>query len=471
MHVVVQTVLLVLILPLGLSLVAGDGLRFYIIESGEAEVVFLRIIVHIFISARISFLTAQPIKNIGPICFYIFVYLWIITVPSMQMYYDDWPWRIILTQEIHIYIFIIVIISILSFESGWNLSYNKKHYYNKNYIIIPNENIIYILFIAYLFIFIFFIVNIGDLSLLFGARVNAYQNVVGSSTARLVANALFRTPIVAISLVLFSLYLSGLHRRYRFFWGLAIACLIMLTISNFPTAQTRAGIGSVIIAFIAVWFIYRRPRLANWFPTVMAGGMLIAFPLLGQTRRNVDLDSLNWEGVRNAYFQGSFDAYQMLGVIVDYTNTYGVVWGRQFLGALFFWVPRSIWPDKPIGSGAQVGTDLGMSFTNISAPLWAEAYLNFGMLGVLAVFFILGWVLRTISTAFLDRGGMMMIFGSFFVGFQLFLLRGDLMSSFTFLTPFLVFAILIFWRSRHVSLLPSAAHAFPAGRNAGHSWT
>lgn len=380
----------------------------------------------------------------------------------MQMYYGEWPWPIIISEETHAFVLFIVLLSVVSFEIGWGWIHKNYNYSRGEYLILPKENMLYALFIVYAIIFAYFIARIGDLSLLLGARVNAYAETGGSSTTRLISDAIFRTPIVVLSLTLFSLYFSNLYHRFRFFWPLVIACLIMLTISNFPTAQARGRIGGIVIAFIVIWFIYRRPRLANWFPTIMAAGTLIVFPLLGQTRREVALDNLTWNSVRRAYFQGSFDAYQMLGAIVDYANVNGVSWGRQFLGALFFWVPRSIWPDKPIGTGARVATDLGLPFTNLSAPLWGEAYLNFGVVGVLIAFFILGWVLRMISTAFLNRGGMMMIFGSFFVGFQLFLLRGDLMSSFTFLVPFLIFAFILFYRASRVTLSiypPQRLHA------------
>lgn len=448
MCVIIQLFMLIFVLPFGLAMASGDAFAFYIVESGGWEVSIARLTLHIFTSIRIVSYSTYAIKNIGPICFYLFIYLWIIVVPSMQMYYEEWPWDIFLPIDAHIYTFLMVAVSIVAFETGWSVGRRTRE--TRFLLVVPNSTMFYAAFFLYSILFVYFIIKIGDLSILLGARVNAYKDVANNSTERLVADALFRTPIVVLSLVLFSLHLSKMHHNFPFFWPLTAVCLAMLTISNFPTAQPRGRIGAIIIAFMVIWFIHKRPRLVNWFPTIVATGLLVVFPLLARTRRHVDLQALNWDDVRRAYFQGSFDAYQMLGIILEHANTHGLTWGRQLLGAVFFWVPRSLWPDKPIGTGAQVATELGMTFTNLSAPLWAEAYIDFGVLGIVVAFFILGRVLRTVSSAFLHRGGIAMIFGSFFVGFQLFLLRGDLMSSFTFLFPFLAFAYVLFWKPDRV---------------------
>ncbi|MER9670164.1 O-antigen polymerase [Mesorhizobium sp. M0203] len=458
MYIGVQLLLFVLMLPLALSWIAGDTLVLYPAEAGYGEFSALLLIIHVFTSVRIVVLSTNLIDNIGQICFYTFIYIWIVLIPSMQMYQETWPLEVFVGVETNVFVLEIVAISILAFEAG-NWTKNSRRYFAfESKAVVPKNAVIYLFFGGYSLSFTYFVLSIGDVSLLLGARVNSYAAVFENNTAKLVADALFRTPIVVLCQVFFSLFLAGMHRRVVMFWPMAFASTLMLLVSNFPTAQARGRIGSVLVAFIVIWIVHQRPRLARWFPTIMCAGVLIIFPLLSQTRRQVDWESLSLGGVRQAYFQGSFDAYQMLGVIIDYTNTHGSQWGRQFLGALLFWVPRSVWPDKPIGTGAQVATDLGLSFTNLSAPLWSEAYINFGLIGVLVTFFALGRVSGAIGGAFLDKSGAHMIFGSFFVGFQILLLRGDLMSSFTLLLPFMICVAAMFWKSERVSVFRMLAN-------------
>jgi len=53
----------------------------------------------------------------------------------------------------------------------------------------------------------------------------------------------------------------------------------------------------------------------------------------------------------NMFVARDFDSYQNFAIVFfeDF-----ITYERQLLGALLFWVPRSIWPNKPIGSGAFV---------------------------------------------------------------------------------------------------------------------
>jgi hypothetical protein len=79
--------------------------------------------------------------------------------------------------------------------------------------------------------------------------------------------------------------------------------------------------------------------------------------------------------------------------------------GTTYVAALAFWVPRSIWRDKPRGAGAHAAALLYGGRTTmdgyagggypVDGP--AEAYWNFGYLGVLAVFGLFGMVLGAIS--------------------------------------------------------------------------
>jgi hypothetical protein len=72
---------------------------------------------------------------------------------------------------------------------------------------------------------------------------------------------------------------------------------------------------------------------------------------------------------------------------VEIVKVHGVQWGHQLLGSLLFFVPSSVWSSKPLATGIFLADYLianySMWFTNLSAPLVAEGYLDFGPLGVI----------------------------------------------------------------------------------------
>jgi len=62
-------------------------------------------------------------------------------------------------------------------------------------------------------------------------------------------------------------------------------------------------------------------------------------------------------------------------------------------------VPRSIWPDKPLSLSLEFGHTYLSSFfegsaTYYSPTLLGDAYMNFGPLGIVLVFSVLGYLLR-----------------------------------------------------------------------------
>jgi hypothetical protein len=129
-----------------------------------------------------------------------------------------------------------------------------------------------------------------------------------------------------------------------------------------------------------------------------------------------------------------------------FTSTNGVTFGFQLLGALLFWIPRSIWVDKPIGSGELVAEYSGYSFTNIASPLWAEAYINAGLVGVILAFFAYGVITSWLQNQYLDptrqRLSLVGVLVPLLAAYQMFFIRGELQSTFAYLVPMVGYLIL-----------------------------
>lgn len=142
------------------------------------------------------------------------------------------------------------------------------------------------------------------------------------------------------------------------------------------------------------------------------------------------------------FSNGDFDCYTMITRTLSYVDIKGITNGKQLLGVFLFWVPRSIWPTKPIGSGSTVLAYQGSDFTNVSSPIIAEGYINFGVIGV--ALFALIYAIMCFKTDYAAckfrkvggynpgafRDNVQFVYGVI-VGYSYLLLRGDLLTAFS----------------------------------------
>ena len=89
-----------------------------------------------------------------------------------------------------------------------------------------------------------------------------------------------------------------------------------------------------------------------------------------------------------------------LGAILLYTPAvYNFQFGKPWLELFYFWIPRGLWPDKPLSAGYRFGEtylssypEAGHSFFTVS--LVGDGYLNFGVVGIIVLMSVLGFSLR-----------------------------------------------------------------------------
>lgn len=175
--------------------------------------------------------------------------------------------------------------------------------------------------------------------------------------------------------------------------------------------------------------------------------------------------SVNFSGI-NYFFQGHFDGFEMIAHTMMYVKYQGFEFGRQFLSAILFWIPRDLWLDKSVGSGDLIAYEHlakmhKVDFVNLSMPFIGEAYLNFGILGVCFALLILGWFCGKEDGRFHTRRKFeanlvmkqrsepvwMWRYGVL-LGLSLFIYRGDLMSGLSFGAGLLL-ALICSWLMFH----------------------
>lgn len=247
--------------------------------------------------------------------------------------------------------------------------------------------------------------------------------------AGLIVNSFLRP----VPMILFlSAFIMGIRNK------LILAILFLLfVITSPPTGMARLSVAALYIPVVLGCFSLMRK--GNSFVLVLVFGLLVIFPLLASFRyysSDVELQLFNFD----QFLDLNFDAYSMFMRVLSNDI---VTYGHQLLGVAFFWVPRSFWPDKPIGSGSYVADVTGLSFDNISMPFFGEGYINFGVIGVVVFTLLLAWFLakqdyiywhKTVKNEQSLDG----IRYFLLMGLLMFVLRGDLLSGCAYTCGFVV---------------------------------
>lgn len=238
------------------------------------------------------------------------------------------------------------------------------------------------------------------------------------------------------------------YRKNKASGWLLLINTICLLLSYFPTSTARYTAAALYLGLLLVYS--KRLKTGRGFILLFLGAFMVILPFLNAFRHDSFLEvaigaalQRTIRSIPETWLEGDYDAYTMFTLIVDYVGRNGPTWGRQLMGVLLFWVPRAMWPNKPIGSGAFVSGSLGFSFTNLSAPLPAEGMINFGVAGVFLFALVFGWFMTSADNAYwgtLDKEGNHVhrydIIYPFICIMFFFMSRGDLLSSFAYMVAY-----------------------------------
>lgn len=216
-------------------------------------------------------------------------------------------------------------------------------------------------------------------------------------------------------------------------FGLMLALVLLNVVINNPISNSRYWTLAVLFGLILPLIAARK----SFFNIAIIGGIVAAiflFPLSDITRRAAGAGvTLQADSVWRMISTKDYDQFTMLANTLGFTDDEGLTWGNQFLGALLFWVPRVLWKNKPFDSGVEVGEWMRSANVNLSSPMWAEAWINFGIAGVVITFALLGLLSKKLDSGFgagaLSSGSVAYLGVSIFSGYMFILLRGSLLQS------------------------------------------
>lgn len=431
-------------------------LLFPLVHEGQSLVVLAPVSVVVIYSAlRLSRIAGEGSPKIIGMSFWIFVYIFLGVAPLFQIASDHYPWFDYYDELLITKAGIIVIAGLVGFDVGQIIGRRAKPLSVFGVLDRPlKKKTLWIFAFGVFAAAVYFLYRFGGMSFLMMTRVEFDQFVTGRMThAEVLAfRQLTVTPIYVVSVAMLVYWLSGRISNVPVSLLWKCVTLILLTttiILNNPINSARLKVGTIALSlmFILPW----SRRMARMTMGALICGIVVVFPYLDLFRSSLDkslIDRLSetsplHELVRNP----DFDAFQMVVNAVDVVERNGVEFGRQLVGSMLFWVPRSVWADKPVPTGQMVAQEQGYSYTNLSLPLWGEFYVDAGWILLLVGFVGYGYFASALDRlyGFSHRKGVITVASvlvPIYGGYQFFLLRGPLMPALAYLSPLILFSLL-----------------------------
>lgn len=218
-----------------------------------------------------------------------------------------------------------------------------------------------------------------------------------------------------------------------------LACVPLLMIVN-PVGSPRFIVLTIALGLLAALGAYRSLGLYRVTSVSALCAMFMLFPVLDTFRRTLDT-TIELSDPLISLKSGDFDSFSQIINTAHFVDVNGVTWGNQMLGVLLFWVPRSWWVGKPTDTGILLADFKGYGFTNLSAPLPAEFFINGGWIGLIVGLVFVGYLLRqwdARSELQLRALGTPTILGCVLPFYLIFVLRGSLLQATATLAVLLV---------------------------------
>ncbi len=355
---------------------------------------------------------------------------WIFLTVFMRMIYIvyDYPDKsfiqtIFLQNNEKLYLvkpLIIILISMISFIVGYLIKPSDRkiittitfQYWNKTKIYMSGILLSVISFFA---LSKFVSQNIGGILFLAASNISSYRGV-SENMVDYSASGLLRILVMLAEIgfiILFSYNILA-PKKDKLIYVLALFNFLIAFFFYFFT-QSRSGLLFLIINPFVLNYLLKEQKLKIGKTVITLLASIILFSFITSFRTGVGLESASFsiKGIQRLFDplianNGGFDVSKT-GLIIDYIdNNEQKQVGKSFLWIITSFIPRSIWPDKPVNIDTYFGMKVYGATTYgtgaVPPGLFAELYWNFGYLGIFFGCFAFGLVLRWFSNRFLIYG-------------------------------------------------------------------
>jgi hypothetical protein len=215
-----------------------------------------------------------------------------------------------------------------------------------------------------------------------------------------------------------------------------------------PFSTPRQWLGTLIVASLLAAFPSPRGIRICMLATVV--GTFILFPALDGLRSSSQLAFGDYSPTRSLGQTYDFDSFSTTIDATTAVEATGLQKGRQLMGVVTFAVPRAIWPSKPEPSGDYLFAESPTNHSptpNTSVTLWAEGYIDFGILGTAGYLALLGFVSARLeqSSTLGASSTRQRVLVPLLAGYQFIVLRGALLPLVSGAVTIAFVYILVAW--------------------------
>lgn len=243
---------------------------------------------------------------------------------------------------------------------------------------------------------------------------------------------------LAVGVLLFPLfYLMQKWRQQKrlHFAMLLILCagLCLNTVINYPLGLARFWFFGIIITLVWAVKPMNTVKMRGLFVVGLTALQFSIFPWYSYITRASGLLGYDVDSMRRYLTHGDFDGFQSIANILIYVQEAGYELGRSMLSVILFFVPRTLWSSKADPLGVATAEHVGYDFTNLSAPIYGELYVDFGFFSLILGMALIGFGIRLFDNYYhtlvwQGRYGAGMLLTSVLAGYLVILLRGSLLG-------------------------------------------
>lgn len=428
------------VLPIGLATAITVETRL------DWAALLAQVAVVLYSAARLAGCAAKGTPDWFVIVLYGYTYTWLGITPLLQYLARENPLDVVLSDSVYVLQSAVVLIGLIAFDVVYGLVVRSRPLQKSRSggTIARNLSTHRVVLLGLFAVAStpVFVQALGGFDVLFTSR-QARTEILFSSglysagskaSGAILTSAASVIPFVAMYAMTFLLIVRKDLRRKVDFVSLYLAVLGCNVILNNPISSSRFWFLVIVLSLCFIFPWSRSIVGVRVIIGVFVAGSLFLFPYLDVFRYSDG--SRESRGVIDMILDKSdYDSMVQVGNSINYSSIYGHSIGENFLGAFLFWVPRGVWPSKPIDTGSALAQFVGYHHENLSAPLWAEGYWAFGVLGVAAAFSVLGYVCGKLVSIDLAQNKITNVVGgwSFVLAplsvYVVLILRGSLLQS------------------------------------------
>lgn len=330
-----------------------------------------------------------------------------------------------LSQWIYLFCSILSVALLFVFIFAYFLGSRIKHKSQKSRLLVEKKYFLYrLLLVSIVSSSIIYMSTPSFMSLFIRGFVDTSGDAVLSNSSSLIRDVFVRSLIPMC--FLFSLSRGSLGYSDTIIKFILFALMITFC---FPAGMPRYQAAAYYLPLVLFWL--RKSNNPYMIGYLLIFGLVVVLPLLEQFRNFNSFEDLNFRISGNYFTAGHFDVYY--NFVLGLSNL-DIAYGYQLLGVLLFFVPRVLWPAKPVHSGQLFSTELGLNFDNVSFTLAAEGYVNFGIFGSFLFIFLAGFLCARIDGKFWRSMQQIYFFPVYavLISMAFFMMRGSLLPTFAY---------------------------------------